>query len=452
MSLDLGASRPAILWAAFSVSLAIADWGPRVLFQSCSSDVYLGGATDLARKGMTLDDTTMRYCSSRIPSLWPNTQEPLQSLRLVRAWDPTWPEESRAPSFQALAEVVKANGMKVLVGAAVTCSDEDDARAWDWSKELLTLLGPAHVMGVSIGNELDLLYQHVSDTVSAGVPQSCIEELWEGPSGGNFWRKFTSWVAELDSLHDGFKTIPVTSVFTGAALGGNPFLEIPGKSQVNTFMVRASQKYGHRFSFTFNIYPYFDPSYRLDWGSTCANAMSTATCWKPTCNVDMTIVAARRKVRQLTGQKGDLLWVGESGWSSPKSRTLHTAMARCATWSTAAALQEYYKGFLNWDLQLYGARPPDHIFYYTLRDSLNFGFLEHFGLIESCESEVCKLRSDEYTVIDQNRSASLSWVRWAYAGIGGVLVLAFITTCIQVRAPAAPCAKGDDDGATSDSS
>eukprot|EP00913_Durusdinium_trenchii_P032787 g30692.t1 len=55
--------------------------------------------------------------------------------------------------------------------------------------------------------------------------------------------------------------------------------------------------------------------------------------------------------------------------------------------------EKFYQGFLDWDLVLSGVRSPDHIFYFTLRDALNFGVQEFFGLLSSCESLGCKIAS-----------------------------------------------------------
>ena len=75
-------------------------------------------------------------------------------------------------------------GVKVLVGTPVTCLKGDDEKTWGsslgkdsnnfsifqeldfffksgWTKEFLAMVGPKHVMGLAIGNELELLHNHV---------------------------------------------------------------------------------------------------------------------------------------------------------------------------------------------------------------------------------------------------------------------------------------------------
>lgn len=63
-----------------------------------------------------------------------------------------------------------------------------------------------------------------------------------------------------------------------------------------------------------------------------------------------------------------LLWIGETGWSSPRSGTLDTHMKWCSEWSEKQVQREYYENFLAWDLSLNGARGADHVFYFAMRD------------------------------------------------------------------------------------
>ena len=80
----------------------------------------------------------------------------------------------------------QCRGVKVLVGTPVTCLKGDDEKTWGsslgkdnnfklsgtpricmifvksgWTKEFLAMVGPKHVMGLAIGNELELLHNHV---------------------------------------------------------------------------------------------------------------------------------------------------------------------------------------------------------------------------------------------------------------------------------------------------
>ena len=49
------------------------------------------------------------------------------------------------------------------------------------------------------------------------------------------------------------------------------------------------------------------------------------------------------------------------GWSIKDLKLLHSS--------------RYYENFLKWDLTLEGSRGPDHIFFFTLRDASNLGWL-----------------------------------------------------------------------------
>merc|ERR1719221_1825912 len=102
-------------------------------------------------------------------------------------------------------------------------------------------------------------------------------------------------------------------------------------------------------------------------------------------------------MEQLTGKQGDKLWIGETGWSWPVSGSLTTRMKACAAWSAKETFQTFYEGFLAWDLSLgQDSKAPDHVFWFTMRDSINFGLGEHFGLIATCDEPRCKLHSDGY--------------------------------------------------------
>jgi hypothetical protein len=202
--------------------------------------------------------------------------------------------------------------------------------------------------------------------------------------------------------------VPVTSVFTGAALAGDntatkPFMEEPGKALVTTFLRNATKAYGWRYVFTWNMYPYFDPNLALDAGSetTCNDALSFASCWGPECSVPEILAYARYLEELLTGHKNHTMWVGETGWSFPRAVTLNTAMKSCEEWSSMETFQSFYEGFLKWDLTIDadGIWPPAAAaFWFTIRDSVQFGYAERFGLIGSCAAPECKLSSEGFQV------------------------------------------------------
>ena len=393
----------------------------------CSARLRRLLPSQIHRKGITVDDTTLRYCAGRIPETWPNAESELTSLRIFQAWNIEWPAEERKASWKGLSDFVKAQKIKVLVGAPVTCNVEEDKTTWQWTKEFLQMIGPKHVMGLAIGNELELLTDHAD--------ARCIREMWEG---GRLWKTFTQRVSEFDQL--GFENIPVTSVFTAAILSGIPFMEVPGKALVNTFLRQAVWKYRERYAFTFNVYPYFDPNLHMNSGSdhNCSLALERAICWDGShCLAQAIMIAARQHMQMLTGRPDDLFWIGEIGWSSPRANALHTEMRSCEAFSSLVAFEKFYNGFLQWDLVLQGpVRSPDHIFYFTLRDALNFGVQEFFGLLLSCESLGCKIASKDFEAdrceLQKHR---LGWRSWAFMALGLMVVFAMACSCIYVRSP-----------------
>jgi hypothetical protein len=217
----------------------------------CHSDVDLGQVSMGTAKGLAMDDTTLRWCSQNVPEVWPNADTAHVSyLRLFRAWDQEWEESDRVAAWDNLKAYCESNGVKVFVGAPLSCFQEEDEKHWEWTKELMLLLGEEHIMGLGIGNELELLQYKGGE-----VTEDCVERIWDG---GYLWQRFTAIVAELDAM--GMENVPVTSVFTGAALAGDgtettPFMEEPGKALVTTFLRNATKAYGWRYAFTWNLYP-----------------------------------------------------------------------------------------------------------------------------------------------------------------------------------------------------
>eukprot|EP00439_Symbiodinium_sp_Y106_P052235 s451_g6.t9 len=327
----------------------------------------------MGRKGVTIDDTTLQWCAGRIPQIWPNLQD--TPVGLIADLDVPW---------------VCWLGIKILVGTPVTCIEADDDTAWSWTKELLSMLGTEHVMGLAVGNELELLYQNADS--------ECIRQLW---SGGRLWKTFQS---------------RVTSVFTASVLTGSaivPFTEKPSEALVNTFLRNAIRKYGKRYAFTFNVYPYFDPNIHLNPGTVdkCNLDLPRVICWdKPTCLGPNIMASARKQMHYLTNRWDDLFWIGFVITGQTLVRvTIHIR-----------------NGFLEWDLTLPGGVPaPDHIFYFTLRDSLNFGKQEHFGLLTSCYSLGCKIATPSF----RPQSCALpelkkppSWQVWGFAILGACVL------------------------------
>lgn len=161
---DRRSARPmsSILRRALCVASLLASWC--WAFQ-CTSDERLGPTVASAQKGIALDDSTLRWCTSQIPRLWPNAGEPMTSIRLFKAWDAKWGEEGRESAWNGLVAYVVQSNAKVFIGTEITCDEEADDASWEWTKQLLQRLHPEHVMGLAIGNELELLQFKGQDMV-----------------------------------------------------------------------------------------------------------------------------------------------------------------------------------------------------------------------------------------------------------------------------------------------
>merc|ERR1712039_327696 len=115
-------------------------------------------------------------------------------------------------------------------------------------------------------------------------------------------------------------------------------------------------------------------------------------------------IQTRVAIEALTGNRDDRLWCGEVGWSAPKADTLKKEVApvyACEDFSGYPMLYDYYSHFLRYDMKMSRStlhnKPanyyegPEIMFYFSIRDSGNFGETEHFGLMSSCQSSQCKL-------------------------------------------------------------
>lgn len=394
----------------------------------CASDVFFKEVRALEKKGFTIDDTTLQYCPSLIPELWPNSKAPAASLRLFRSWNDGWAKNQRLVTWSLFKQVVENNGIKVLMATPVTCDKKDDEQNWQWTKEFMQLIGPDNIMGFAIGNELELLFQE--------APENCVNELWDKQ---RLWKVFQKRVAEIDAM--GFGHIPVTTVFTAKVLyTGYPFSNTED-ARVKDFLANATSKYGRRYAFTFNIYPYLDPELQMDPGGngTCNQAMNHVLCWnRPDCAAPNTMRRARRRMEALTGRPDYTFWIGEIGWSSPVADTLSTAMRQCKAFSSVEALSTFYGGFLRWDLSLGSeagkvVRPPDHVFYFTLRDAMNFGQQEHFGLLTTCEDPDCKVISANWTSPTVVYSIGPAWLNQAMSAVFVFIVVLSVGVWAIVR-------------------
>merc|ERR1719499_790407 len=122
----------------------------------------------------------------------------------------------------------------------------------------------------------------------------------------------------------GLSHVPITAVLSSHSLhgdGGYPFTEKKGKALIGSFLKNATEKYGTRYVFTFNIDPYHDPSLRLDEDSndTCVAALDRALCWDSGCLVPDTMKLIRQKIDAFTTSQDYRLWIGKVGWANMNS-------------------------------------------------------------------------------------------------------------------------------------
>ncbi|CAJ1328616.1 unnamed protein product, partial [Effrenium voratum] len=101
--------------------------------------------------------------------------------------------------------------------------------------------------------------------------------------GGYFLRKVRARAAELDKM-DGFSKVPLTTVMGGFIMGGNPdepFINTK-EVQVADFFRAVTAEFGHRWVFTWNLYPYFDPNVQVDFHDerACRQVMEAASSFE----------------------------------------------------------------------------------------------------------------------------------------------------------------------------
>ena len=349
---------------------------------ACNSSLDFGSVEKADSKGLCMDDTTFSTCPWSVPHTWPNTKAPIKILRLFAAWKEAWPAENREDAWNALDAWLRQTDGKILLGSEVSCDDNDE-QMWKWAIELMQRVGPERLLGVAIGNEIDLLNKKEKKLVST----ECLERLWINEG---FQNDFIRRIDEMDALGGGFEHVPVMTVWSTVTYEEFPFTQKP-TAKTLSFMQAMVERYHTRFVFAFNFYPYFEPTNSMDsGGQTCDNTIKRNGCFGEECFVSMMARSARKRIANMTNNSdGYTLIVGESGWSWPTSGTTQWWMARCKEWSSVETFRNFYKSFLGWELD--GDQPPDYSFFFTMRDAFNFGVEEHFGLISSCTSTDCKL-------------------------------------------------------------
>lgn len=380
---------------------------PPIVGYACKSDVAFKDLTKISSKGIVMDDTTYINCPDQLFAGWPNTNQEMKLIRTNSPWRTMWDQWDdknhtlRKHSMNTLAKFIKDNNAQVLLGQDATCNETDDDIQWQLNLEFMQQLGSEHILGVAIGNEMDILADH-PDWWRTAFP-NCMVDLWDKQG---YWTAFKRRVKEMDEKIGG--SIPVTSVFTaGFAHCGTeppfnehnqPFEEFPGKAMIRTFVKNAYKEYGKRWVWTFNPYPIWSGGLGLDPGAnTCNNAIALTR--GPIAH-DM-IAYVRKAATFITGNPDDKIWAGEYGWSSPKSQGMSMGIFRCDNYTSLETFTNYYEHFLKWDLSLGEATHPedrklvglDKAFYFSMRDSNNGAASEYFGLVNKCGSDQCKINS-----------------------------------------------------------
>jgi exo-beta-1,3-glucanase (GH17 family) len=356
---------------------------------SCTSDLTLSGVQKVSQKGMCVDDTSLFECPEKLLRNWPHTQEAVKYVRLFKAFRPDDDEATTSRARERFVEFAKSNNVKVLVGSQITCSTQDDEADWKQVQLLLKALGKDHVLGLAVGNELDQLR-------NVGATAECLDNIW-----GSYLMKSTQsriqWAR--DTLGD--PALPVTSVFTGAIVWNGELFDDTEFVKVHTYFKNVLDSGERNYVFTFNFYPIFDGTNQPEPDGTCDKAMHASSCYDSTdCLAQKNLLPARQKLDRFVqldpswGIQSARFWIGELGWSSPQPTTYDGPMTTCSDFFSTQMLYSYYQKFMQWDLSIIGEQAfPEYVFYFTMRDASNYGHQEHFGLVQSCSSDACKLSS-----------------------------------------------------------
>eukprot|EP00928_Gymnodinium_smaydae_P035269 TRINITY_DN24849_c0_g1_i2.p1 TRINITY_DN24849_c0_g1~~TRINITY_DN24849_c0_g1_i2.p1 ORF type:complete len:379 (-),score=64.51 TRINITY_DN24849_c0_g1_i2:28-1164(-) len=377
-------------------------------------------------------------------------------MRLFKPWGMTQPKIFKGDMHKAwsgLKSFANASGARFLVGVSVTCEKWRDEQEWNAGREFIKYVGAKHIMGLAIGNEIDL-------QVGASNPH-CIDELWQR---GGYERILLQRVKEFDAL-PGVKGLPISAVLSMQSMRNYPFIY-----KVKMFLENTYRKLGERFVMSINVYPQFNAGLKNAGCHKSAMIGSDFSASDPaTAGFMPNLVKDIRKRMGAAGLHKAKLWVGETGWS-----THSYCVLQCPEACRSRATQErFYRGFLNWNLtetmggskscgpaagkcleavnwgkntgirqhpewypeltvestadefqdhlaskQLSGCphtcdweakhgdgtsgeddddgpknpEGADHVFYFTLRDSYVFNSREEFGIVNRCGNPACKFR------------------------------------------------------------
>jgi hypothetical protein len=250
----------------------------------------------------------------------------------------------------------------------------------------LALLGEERILGISIGNELDL----GADFGAGDALWPCVRE------------RLQERVLDLQSFAGGrFRDVPVTTIFSehsfltpdGSEWVVNPLADpdtITLKARVAETLSFLQSLPGN-FVYGFNSYSYFSPCPPSSEIS-CVEWQQQATCFDgPHCSPIRKLQGIRRVVDKFDSSLGRAtpspLWIGEMGWSSPAADTNAVDCSAygtqsCPGWSNFDMFRTYYRNYLSWNMTIGdGLIPPEYAFYFAIRDAALFGQSEHFGLV-----------------------------------------------------------------------
>eukprot|EP00411_Alexandrium_monilatum_P081689 CAMPEP_0175618220 /NCGR_PEP_ID=MMETSP0096-20121207/66788_1 /TAXON_ID=311494 /ORGANISM="Alexandrium monilatum, Strain CCMP3105" /LENGTH=370 /DNA_ID=CAMNT_0016923413 /DNA_START=50 /DNA_END=1159 /DNA_ORIENTATION=+ len=309
---------------------------------SCHSTLKFPGPKSLPRKGVCLDDTTFQQCVSNITALWPHTDEPVRSIRMFKPWQREWGDDAvRRGAWEKLASFVHRNKATVLMGTPVTCNDTDDDLAWNWTLELIHVIGPENVMAVALGNEMELYFQ------KQGIPNSCIQKLWSGSTGSPRVAPFST------SARQRARPSSTAPGRTSSMAPSRPYRRgARSGHSCSAYLRKAWQKYQDRWVWSFNVYPF--------WDNVCSGAFAA---------VPGGMADFRTRISAVTKRKNDTMWMTETGWSSTPPQYYHEP---CKGYCSPERLKTYYESFLNWEMGGPVDGNTDHAFYFTMRDAMNF--------------------------------------------------------------------------------
>jgi hypothetical protein len=388
-----------------------------------------------SQKGIALDDTTFQNCANQVPRYWPGTKENVLTIRLFKVWGMTQPLKFKGDMMKAwkgLKGFAKNNNAKFLLGVSVTCNKQEDEAEWRAGREFIRYVGPEHIMGLAVGNEIDL-------QVGGGW---CKGNLW---NKGEYTKILHKRVKEFWAVDPSLKELPITAVLSMNSLN-------KGYS-ITKFLKDAQKTYGSQFVFSINIYAQFSSGLAQAGCDGSIDVGSKFTMDRPAGFMPSNVAFIKNKLKSM-GLADMKIWVGELGWST------HSYCRLCSkACHDKGAQKKFYSHFLKWDLSaseggscgepskeclgtikwfrddgihnhpdwfpglsvdtadrdlqiFFGKKPDgekggcslpcdvegaqdagikaDHAFYFTLRDSSVFGQREEFGIIEKCGSNKCK--------------------------------------------------------------